>query len=137
MTGRTHAEEPAESPSPWPEVMGACYTADSIALLLGWSPAQVAAATAGHEVFAFTTSDGVVLYPAWQIHHGTVVPGLGAVLRTLKTGFDSPLMWAAWLRSPLGDDGACSRRTRLDALTRGATAAVLRDAEHTAAVWRA
>lgn len=137
MTRRPDAEEPPGTPNPWPEVMGPCYTEESIGRVLGWSSDQVADATAALDLLAFTTSDGVVLYPAWQIHHGAVIPGLGAVLRTLRTGFDNPGMWAGWLRSSLHDDGRSVARTRLDALSDGDRTAVFRDAEHTAASWRA
>ncbi|WP_313354521.1 hypothetical protein [Microbacterium sp.] len=83
-----------------------------------------------------TTSDGVELYPAFQIRDGKPVVGLADVLRVLRTGVDAPWAWAQWLNTPLADEDGVEQPANIKRLREGQLADVLRAAEHDAAVWR-
>ncbi len=118
--------------------IGLCYTLPGISEAIGMTVAEVTAAAARLDLLALTTSDGVVLYPAFQVVDGAVVTGLGEVLRTLQTGFDSSLMWTLWLlgNPPLTGE-TCRRPSYMEQLTAGDVDGVVRAALHTAWAWRA
>lgn len=63
--------------NPWAKIVGLCYTAESVARALGWTPDQVTAAVEQLSLLELRTDDGVLLYPAFQIVDGHVVHGIG------------------------------------------------------------
>ncbi|WP_341974013.1 hypothetical protein [Microbacterium sp. LWO13-1.2] len=124
-----------ESPNPWAEIIGPCYTAASLARELGWSESDVAEATASLTVLEVKTSDGVLLYPAFQVWNGALVEGLDAVLHILSTGTESRWTWAQWLNVRVDDESGEEASSAIEQLLTGQLDAVLRDARHTAWAW--
>ncbi|MEJ6553403.1 hypothetical protein PQI51_00010 [Microbacterium esteraromaticum] len=122
--------------SPWTGIVGPCYTTASLARTLGWTEAMVSEAVHSLSLLRVTTSDGVDLYPAFQIWDGKPVGGLADVLRVLRTGVDSQWTWAQWLSTPLTDEDGVEQPTNVQRLREGQLADVLREAKHDAAVWR-
>lgn len=141
MVAQTHEAGLIESPqlsSPWPSAIGPCYTAHGIGKATGITAAEVATATAQLDLLALITSDDVVLYPTFQVVDGAVVAGLGVVLRTLRTGTDSALMWSQWLRSsPPPLDHVSTHPSPIERLIAGDVDGVVLAAAHTAWAWRA
>lgn len=94
-------------PSPWAEVLGPVYRPSQLARLFGGVSRQ---ALADRErrgtLFGLRTADGHVVYPAWQLQGGQIVPGLPEVIRTLRTGGGGDdWVIAGWLwagQEPLG-----------------------------------
>ncbi|MBM3715518.1 MAG: hypothetical protein FJW64_07260, partial [Actinobacteria bacterium] len=107
-----------ETENPWARVVGPCYTAEAIQRVLGIDRTERERATTELHLLTLTTSDNVVLYPAFQVDQGRLVDGLTAVLAVLRSGIDDPWTWAQWLNTvPVeGDD----TRRRIDALRDGA-----------------
>jgi hypothetical protein len=134
-TRRNGSMSPDE-PSPWAAVVGSCYTATSLARELGWSPEQVSAAVVALALLELETSDGKVLYPAFQVRGGRVVDGVGAVLEVLSTGTSSTWTWAQWLNTPVDDETGEEAPSPIEQIHAGHLDEVLRDARHTAAAWR-
>lgn len=130
----TTADEALE-PNPWAAIIGPCYRASSLARELEWSPEQVTEAATSLTLLELKTSDGGVLYPAFQVSEGQLVPGLGDVLRVLSTGTDSTWTWAQWLNTPTDDDTGEETPSAIEQLRAGHLDDVLRDARHTAAAW--
>lgn len=93
-----------ESRSPWAEIVGPCYTVASVARALGWTPEEVSVAVESLSLLELETSDGVLLYPAFQVVDGRIIDGVGDVLRVLSTGTGGTWTWAQWLNSPIDDD---------------------------------
>lgn len=83
-----------------------------------------------------TTSDGVELYPAFQVQGGKPMNELAKVLGVLRTGVNDPWMWTQWLNTPLTDDDGVERPTNAQRLREGQLGDVLLEAEHDAASWR-
>ncbi|RYF44348.1 MAG: hypothetical protein EOO27_43585 [Comamonadaceae bacterium] len=134
----TELVESSQLSSPWPSVVGPCYTAPGIGKSTGMTATEVATATAQLELLALTTSNDVVLYPTFQVVDGAVVVGLGVVLRTLRTGTDSSLMWAQWLRlSPPPNEDRATRPSHIERLITGDVDGVVLAASHTANALRA
>lgn len=126
---------PPDTVNPWAEIVGPCYTTSSIGRLLGLSEREVSDAAASLQLLALRTSDGMTLYPAFQIWDGQVVEGLAEVLQVLRTGIDDSWTWAQWLNTAVSDGDAAPTRA-IDELRAGHLAAVIRDAAYDAAVWR-
>ena len=72
--------------NPWAKIIGPCYTQGSLARTLGWTEAEVAKAALSLSVLELVTDEGVLLYPAFQVWEGGVVPGLSEALHILSTG---------------------------------------------------
>ena len=86
--------------NPWPRILGPCYTTESLARELGTRTDEVLLAAEELKVLRVVTSDGVSVFPCFQVRGGRVPDGLDIVLSVLRAGFDGPLMWAQWLASP-------------------------------------
>ncbi|WP_096359315.1 hypothetical protein [Microbacterium sp. TPU 3598] len=125
----------APSPNPWADIIGPCYTTASLARTLGWTEAKVAAAAACLDVLELTSTDGVTLYPAFQVRQGLPVQGLGEVLRVLSTGTAGRWTWAQWLNTRLPDGEGEGQPSAVDKLRAGHLDDVLRDARHDAWAW--
>lgn len=123
--------------NPWPEIIGPCFTNDTLAALLGASPERIEADANELRLLRVISRDGVDLYPAFQLEERQAVEGLSDVLHALREGIDSPLTWAMWLtgRNPTSPADPNPAR-RIDRLRGGATREVLREAQHTAWAWR-
>lgn len=126
----------ANHTNPWADIVGPCYTLASLARTLGWTEAKVNEAAESLALLRLTTSDGVELYPAFQVWDDKPVVGLAEVLRVLRTGVDAPWAWAQWLNTPLTDEDGVEQPTNVQRLREEQLADVLREAKHDAAVWR-
>jgi hypothetical protein len=85
----------------------------------------------GLELLGAEFSDANLYFPVRQFSAGTVVDGLGEVLRVLNTGISSRKVWATWLAGP----GPNDQQTIWDALRDGRKKEVLIEAAHEAARW--
>lgn len=124
-----------QRPSPWAQIVGPCYTAASVARALGWTSDEVADAVESLSLLELETSDGVLLYPSFQIVDGRVIDGVGDVLRVLRTGTRGTWTWAQWLNSPVDDVTGEDAPRAIEQLLAGQVDDVLRDARHAAAAW--
>ncbi len=130
MTEDLHVPEP----NPWPAVIGPCYVEESLRRELRVSGMGIIRAAQERRVLQIVTSDGVNVYPAFQVQEHQIVPGLGPVLRELETGSGNALMWAQWLNKPVKRSNGQTRR-RIDELSAGHVEALVHEARHTAAAW--
>lgn len=121
---------------PWADIVGSCYTSASLARTLGWTDSKVNEAAESIALLRLRTSDGVELYPAFQLLDGKPVVGLADVLRTLRSGADAPWTWAQWLNTPLTDDDGFVQPANIERLRAGQLTEVLLEARHDAAAWR-
>ncbi|WP_336644611.1 hypothetical protein [Microbacterium sp. USHLN186] len=128
-------EQSANNTNPWAEIVGPCYTTVSVARTLGWTEAMVNEAVDSLALLRLTTSDGVQLYPAFQIWDGRPASDLADVLRVLRTGVNDPWTWAQWLNTPLTDEDGVEQPANIERLREGQLADVLLEAKHDAAVW--
>ena len=133
-TGATGREAMLDDESVWPRIIGPCYTAESLARELAITTDEVVSAADDLRVLRLVAADDVSLFPSFQVRGGRIPYGLDVVLRVLRIGFDSPMMWAQWLahRPPRPADG---QKRRIDELHEGRVLYVLRDAVDTAAAW--
>lgn len=120
-----------QEPNPWAAIIGPCYTTQSIARALGWTEEETVEAAGALTLLSLDTSDGVMLYAAFQLHDGAPVAGLTAVLRALQTGTASRWTWAQWLNTayPNGEP------TAIEMLIAGRLEHVLIEARHDAWAW--
>lgn len=89
------------TPSPWDEIVGPVYrTAQVAALLGGVSRQAVADRRARRRLLGLRTSDGVWVYPAFQLSGSTVLPGLATVLGCFDDDSVDGWTLSSWLRSP-------------------------------------
>lgn len=117
-------------PSSWARIVGPCFTARGMSEALGWEESDVL--EAGDDLrLAVRTSDGVILYPAFQLHQGNVVRGLPDVLLVLRSGTAGDWTWAQFLNVEIPGEP-----TNVQKLQEGHLDEVLRDARQTAAAWR-
>lgn len=121
--------------NPWAEIIGPCYTTASFARALGWTEPEVAEAATSLRVLELVTSDGKVLYPAFQVWEERPVQGLGAVLQALSAGSKSQWTWAQWLNARVDDESGEEAPSAIEQLRSGQVHEVLRDATHTARSW--
>ena len=121
--------------NPWARIIGPCYTVGSLARALGWTESDVKEAADSLDVLELETDDGVMLYPAFQVHEGQLVEGLGATLRVLSTGTRGRWTWAQWLNTRVNDDTGEEAPSAIEQLRAGQLDDVLRDARHTAWAW--
>ncbi len=120
-----------EGKSPWADIVGPCYTVESLSRVLGLPPVQVGEAADKLTVLRLRTADDVDVFPAFQVRDGRVCPDLRPVLARLRSGVGDPWTWAQWLNVEVrGEPSHISR------LWEGDLNGVLRDAEHTAWAWR-
>jgi hypothetical protein len=129
-------EHSPDDPNPWAKIIGQCYTAASLARTLGWTEAKVDEAAESLALLRMTTSDGVQLFPAFQIWDAKPVGGLADVLRVLRSGVDAPWTWAQWLNTPTTDEDGVVQPTNIERLREGQLADVLVEAQHDVASWR-
>ena len=122
--------------NPWADIVGPCYTTASLARTLRWTTPESAEAAESLTLLKLTTSDGVELYPAFQIWDGRPASDLADVLRVLRSGVDDPWTWAQWLNTPLTDEDGVEQPANIERLREGQLADVLVEAEHDAAAWR-
>lgn len=113
-------------------VVGPCYTVAGMARTLGWTESEVVEAGNHLRLLMLRTSDGVFLFPAFQVVDGSVVKGLPAVLRILEIGSDAPWMWAQWLNVEW-PDGDPPRKIQY--LYDGRVEEAIRDARQVAWAW--
>ncbi|MGS0561368.1 hypothetical protein [Microbacterium aurugineum] len=118
--------------NPWAEIVGPCYTAASIARVLGWTEAEVTSAGDSLRLLALETDEGGTLYPSFQLHGGHVVDGLTEVLRVLSTGTNGRWTWAQWLNTALPE---ANPPRNIEALRAGLLEQVLVEARHDAWSW--
>jgi hypothetical protein len=123
--------------NPWAEIIGPSYTSGTLQRELGVGRGAVSKAVSELRVLRLVTSDGVTLYPAFQVRGGKLVPGLREVLTVLRSGLDDPWTWAQWLNTPLRDDRGEILPRNIDRLAVGDLDGVLNDARHDAAAWAA
>ncbi len=117
--------------SPWAEIVGPCYTVESLSRVLGLPPVQIGEAADKLTVLRLRTADDVDVFPAFQVRDGRVCPDLRPVLATLRSGVGDPWTWAQWLDVEVR--GEPSHMSRLWA---GDLEGVLRDAGQDAWAWR-
>lgn len=129
-------EQSTNHVTPWADIVGPCYTSASLARTLGWTESKVTEAAESLALLRLTTSDGVDLYPAFQVQDGEPQRDLADVLRVLRTGVDDPWTWAQWLNTPLADEDGVEQPSNIQRLREGQLADVLLEAEHDAAAWR-
>lgn len=122
-------------PNPWAEIIGPCYTVASLARALGWTESEVRTAAESLTILELLTDDGVLLYPAFQVWEGGVVPGLEETLHILSTGTQGRWTWAQWLNTRVNDDSGEEAPSALEQLRDGHLDDVLRDARHVAWAW--
>ncbi|MGW9159283.1 hypothetical protein [Microbacterium sp. NPDC055665] len=134
---RTMVGRLATAKNPWADIVGPCYTSGALQRELGVSRAAVSKAVKELRILRVTTSDGVNLYPAFQIHGNAIVPGLDRVLRVLAVGTNSTWTWGQWLNGAGNDDDGTPLSRNIDRLIAGDIEGVVRDAEHDAAAWAA
>lgn len=125
-----NAESAVIGDSGWGRIVGPCYTTTGIADTLGWGEEEVRQATEDLRLLCVRTSDGVLLYPAFQLHDGHVVDGLQDVLRILRTGTEGRWTWAQFLNVAVPGEVP-----HIQGLREGHLQDVLRDARHEAAAW--
>ena len=123
-----------QASSPWPAVIGPCFTGEAMQRELGINPQALCKAVDELRVLRLETADGTDLYPAFQLVDRRLVAGLDQVLRALRDGVDSAMMWAQWLNKPAARPDGEARR-RIDELAAGHIDGVVREAQHTAAAW--
>lgn len=123
--------------NPWLDIVGPCYTSGALQRELGVGRAAVSKAVRELRILRLVTSDGVNLYPAFQVSDGALVPGLRQVLRTLAKGTQSSWTWAQWLNAVVEDETGRPLPRNIERLTAGELDRVLRDAQHDAAAWAA
>ncbi|MGN7948553.1 hypothetical protein ACTJKH_07395 [Microbacterium sp. 22215] len=95
----------------------------------------MAEAAASLRVLEVSTSDGKVLYPAFQVHEGHLVEGINEVLHVLSTGTKGTWTWAQWLNTRVNDGTGEEAPSPMEQLRAGHLEDVLRDARHTAWAW--
>lgn len=120
------------------DAIGAFYGGDGLARALGVSTAHLGDLDARGDVLAVTTRDGQVAYPAAQFTRSAdglhVMPGLGDVIRALRSSDVGAWTIALWLVTPLDELADVSA---VEWLRRGGDlVVVLTIAQADAARWR-
>ncbi len=119
-----------EGESPWADIVGPCYTVESLSRALVLSPVEVADAADDLTVLRLRTRDDVDLFPPFQVRDGCVHPHLREVLTILRRGVDDPWTWAQWLNAEVRGEPS-----HMSCLWSGDLGGVLRDARHVAWAW--
>lgn len=102
-----------------------------MARVLGWSEDDVSVAADQLILLAVETSDGVVLYPNFQLDGRQPTTGLTEVLLVLRSGTASRWTWAQWLNTAVN-----AQPRPIQMLRDGRLDEVLCDASNDAASWR-
>lgn len=131
--------------SPWPQIVGPCYSSGSLQKELDISRAAVSKAVSDLRLLRLETADGTHVYPAFQITHRSMVRGMREVLIALREGVNDPWTWAQWLNTPVPDLSSddsiqtsdLPKRPHISRLIEGDVDAVVRAAHRTAAGWAA
>lgn len=118
-----------DSDSPWAQIVGPCYTLERCAGETGMSLSQLSAAANELRALRLTTTDGMQIYPVFQVRNRQLTPGLQSVLQILQTGIDDPWTWAQWLNTEAEGERS------IDALWAGKVAPTVRDARQDAWAW--
>jgi len=121
------------------DAIGPCFTEESIGAALGHSAEEIATLIQGDYLLALTTSDGSVVFPAFQLDHGRTVQALPPVLRMLRKGINDPWTWALWLNSTppfSADDHDAPGTSRMAQLIAGDVDGVVLAAYRAAQSWR-
>ena len=92
-------------------------------------------AAASLTILELLTDDGVLLYAAFQVWGGSVVPGLEDTLHILTTGTQGRWTWAQWLNTRVDDDSGEQAPSAIEQLREGHLDDVLLDARHVAWAW--
>lgn len=121
--------------NPWAEIIGPCYRRAGLARTLGWTEDEVTAAAGSLQILELLTDDDVLLYPAFQVWEGGLVPGLTQVLQVLSTGTKGRWTWAQWLNTRVDDESGEEAPSAIEQLRAGHLDEVLLDARHTAWAW--
>ncbi|MGZ0712299.1 hypothetical protein ACWPKO_28580 (plasmid) [Coraliomargarita sp. W4R53] len=116
----------------WAKIVGPCFSWAAMQRELGYDGATLAKAVEDLHALQLPTSDSFLVFPAWQVAHGALIPGLRPVLLELRAGTSHPWTWAQWLGVKLQTDG----RSRADALLLGEVDRVVIEARHAATAWR-
>lgn len=111
---------------------GPCFTEASMCQLLGIDSTTLRAWAADLQVLQVTTSDGVELYPRFQVQDGPIILGLHEVLERLVVGTDDKWMMWHWL---VNEPKRANARPKWDQLRDGEVDAVIRSAEHAGWAW--
>lgn len=114
----------------WARIAGPCYTAAGIADILGCTEADVSRAGRELRLLEVWTSDGLALYPAFQVQSGHIVRGLAEVLQVLRTGTAGRWTWVQFLNVSVAGE-----TTHIQHLRAGRVDDVLRRAHQEAAAW--
>ncbi|MGZ0711310.1 hypothetical protein ACWPKO_23580 (plasmid) [Coraliomargarita sp. W4R53] len=122
----------ASDPNAWAQIVGPCYSWAAMERELGYDGARLATAVEDLHALQLPTSDNFLVFPAWQVAQGALIPGLRPVLLELRTGTNHPWTWAQWLGVKLQTDG----RSRADALLLGEIDPVVSEARQAATAWR-
>lgn len=134
---RTMVERLGTAENPWADIVGPCFTSGALQRELSMTRSGVSKAVKEHRILRVTTSDGINLYPTFQVRDGAIVPGLDRVLRALAMGTMSTWTWAQWLNGVTPDENGEPRPRNIDRLISGDLDGVLRDAQNDASAWAA
>lgn len=87
------------------------------------------------QILELLTDDDVLLYPAFQVREGRLVPGLTQVLEVLSTGTKGRWTWAQWLNTRVDDGNGGEEPSAIERLREGDLDGVLLEARHDAWAW--
>lgn len=89
-------------PSRWDDLLGPFYTTAKVSQILGGVSRQaVADRRERRTLLGLKTSDGVLVYPAFQFdERNEILPGLPEVLQVFRGNRSDDWTLAGWLRSP-------------------------------------
>lgn len=84
--------------------LGAFYTLERVMTLFGGVSRQaINDRVKKHRLLRVQTSDGMFLFPAFQIEGGDLRPGLAGLLQVLLASGEDPWTVAYWLTAPIED----------------------------------
>lgn len=129
MDGSQHTSRRSELA----EAVGPCFTRTSLARATGLTDPEITRAVTMLDVLELPTAEGIPIYPAFQVHEGSLTPGMRDVLRILRSGTPRPWTWALWLSATPNDFGHTHGVRMIDALHEGYKYEVLREAARVAA----
>jgi hypothetical protein len=115
------------------EAVGPCYTRASFARATGLTDPEITKAVAGLDVLELPTAEGIPIYPEFQVHEGSLTPGMRDLLRILRSGTPRPWTWALWLCATPKRLGHARGVRMIDAFHDGYKDEVLREAARVAA----
>jgi hypothetical protein len=92
-------------PSPWAKVVGPVYTTRQLEKFLDCSRQAIRDRAKRGTLLALTTSDGHIVYPAFQFDGPQVIQGLSSVLQAIGDSVDAWTL-ASWLQADQSQLGA-------------------------------